>query len=76
MTAGAIFLPAEDYHAAAARQLMKELFVVAPCHRAMIMVEESSRRTPVERNQSKLKVDELVAQLVVTELHSSSGFAA
>src|SRR5215469_4807402 len=39
-------------------------------------VEESRRRTPVERNQSGLKVDQLVAQLVVTELHSSSGFAA
>src|SRR5215472_6400854 len=40
------------------------------------LVEESRRRMPVERNQSGLKVDQLVGQLVVTELHSSSGFAA
>jgi hypothetical protein len=40
------------------------------------LIEESRGRTPVERNQSGLKVDQLVAQLVVTELHSSSGFAA
>ena len=30
------------------------------------LVEESRRRTPVERNQSGLKVDQVVGQLVAT----------
>jgi hypothetical protein len=55
---------------------VKVALVTAPADRVAIRVEERSRRTPVERNQSGLKVDQLVGQLVATELHSSSGFAA
>lgn len=54
MAAGAIFSLPKTNYAAAARQLMKELFRVAPCHRAMTEWRSWSKKVAGGRRSSAI----------------------